>query len=214
MKRTQLVGFVVAALSILGTTTSSFSQTLKDFFSNSESPVVYLGIDFSKAKLLDAGNPSDIRDRTYPAINQLILNEPKKYDLSAAFLKSKMESDLGPVTKSNSSANLNEILSTNSADYSRFKEADISAIIKGLDLSGKKGIGLLFVMESMSKINKAAAMWVTIIDIKTKKVLLTERMEGKAVGFSVRNYWAGTVKSVLDAIEKQKYKEWKLKYGS
>jgi hypothetical protein len=214
MKRTQLLGFVIAALSILGSSTMSFSQTLKDFFSNSETPVVYLGIDFSKAKLLDAGNPTDIRDRLYASINQLIINEPKKYDLKSAFLKSNIETDLGPVGKTNITANLNDILSTNSADYNRFKEADISSIVKKLDLSGKKGIGVLFVMEAMSKVNKAAAIWVTFIDINTKKTLLTERLEGKAAGIGFRNYWAAPVKNVIDLIEKQKYKEWKLKYGS
>ena len=48
---------------------------------------------------------------------------------------------------------------------------------------GKKGIGILFVMEAMSKREKAAAIWVTLIDMKTKKVLLTERIEGKAARY-------------------------------
>jgi hypothetical protein len=66
----------------------------------------------------------------------------------------------------------------------------------------------------MSKSDKGAAMWVTLIDMKAKKVLMTERLEGKtSMGFGFRNYWAIPVHSVLEEIEKKKYKEWKAKYG-
>jgi hypothetical protein len=214
MKRMQIPGLVMAAFLLLINVVSSFAQTLKDVFSNSETPVLYLGIDFSKAKLIDAGNPSDIRDRLYGSINQVVITEPKKYDLKKALLKTNIESDLGPVSAHNATANLNEILSTNSADFNRFKESDIAAIVKGLNLSGKKGVGFLFVVEAMNKISKSESVWVTFIDMSTKKVLLTERMEGKAGGIAFRNYWVSPIKDIIDDIEKKKYKEWKLKYGS
>ena len=68
------------------------------------------------------------------------------------------------------------------ADFNRFKENDITSMVNNLDLSGKKGIGLLFVMEAMRKIkkNSGIAIWVTLVDMKTKKVLMTERMESEA----------------------------------
>ena len=44
---------------------------------------------------------------------------------------------------------------------------------------------------------------------------MTERMESEAIGgFGFRNYWASAIKKLIDNIEKKKYKEWKLKYGS
>lgn len=205
----------VALLFFVGSTANA--QGLKSVFSDSQFPIVYLGIDFTKAKLLDNGNPNDIRDRLYSSINQLIVNEPKKFDLNAAFRKGNVEHDLAAVTKNYANINLNDIISTNSGDYNRLKEADIAAVVKNLDLSGKEGVGFLFVMEAMKKIDKKgeAAIWVTFIDMKTKKVLMTERIESKAsmaIGF--RNYWASTIKRLIDDIQDKKYNEWKSKYSS
>ena len=74
-------------------------------------------------------------------------------------------------------------------------------------------MGLLFVVEAMSKSEKAAAVWVTLIDIKSKKVLMTERIESKtSMAFGFRNYWASSIKNLIETIEKKKYKEWKGKY--
>ena len=217
MNRTFKLNRLIATLLICALAQAGFSQTLKDVFTNSESPIVYLGIDFSKAKLLGDGNPDEIRNNLYRSINQLIIYEPKKYDLSGAFHKGTIDNDINPVAKKNEKANINEILSTNSSDFNRFKESDISSMVKDLDLSGKKGIGLLFVMEAMRKVDKKgdAAVWVTLLDMGTKKVLMTERIESKAsmaIGF--RNYWASTIRNLIETIEKNKYKEWKSKYSS
>jgi hypothetical protein len=121
------------------------------------------------------------------------------------------------VNKNIAKANINDIISTNPADFNRFKETDIAAMVKALDLSGKVGIGLVFIMEAMRKVDKKgdAAIWVTLIDMKTKKVLMTERLESKAAGgFGFRNYWASTIKDLIDDIDKKKYNEWRTKYGS
>jgi len=217
MKQTIKLNWFVAVLLFCSASFSSFSQTLKEVFSNSASPLTYLGIDFSKARLLDDGDPSKIRDQYYASINDVIIKEPKKYDLKGAFNKDSIGNDFSAVTKNNAKANVNEILSSNSADFNRFKASDITSMVNDLDLSGKQGVGLLFVMEAMRKIekNSGAAIWVTLVDMKTKKILMTERIESKVIaGIGFRNYWASTIKNLIDNIEKQKYQEWKLKYGS
>ncbi len=216
MKQMQKISRLFVLILLLGTSTQSFSQTLKEVFNDSESPLTYLGIDFSKARLLDIGNADDIRNRLYGSINDLIVLEPKKFDLKGAFRKSNIGHDFSAVIKNNGKANINDILSTNSADFDRFKESDIAAMVKALDLSGKNGVGLLFVMEAMRKIDKKgdAAIWVTLVDMKTKKVLMTERIITKATGIGFRNYWASTIKEVIEEVDKKKYKEWRTKYGS
>lgn len=216
MKRTLKFALIVTVLSL--TMNNLFAQTLKDVFTNSETPIFYLGIDFTQARLIDdaTANEIDIRDRQYTAINDVIVNEPKKYDLAEAFHKSYIDHDLGLVAKRNEKANAEAIKSSNTADYHRFKEDDVSKLVSGFDFSGKTGVGLLFVVEAMSKSQKAAAIWVTLVDMKSKKVLMTERMEGnvgKFGGFGFKNYWAGPFKDVIDEIHKKKYSEWKSKYG-
>lgn len=215
MKRVNKLTSLVAFLFLLGTTQPLFAQSLKEVFNSPETPVFYLGVDFTLARLIDAPEvASDIRDRQYPAINDLIVNESKKYDLAGAFHKSNIEHDLGLVAKRNAKINTEEIKSTNSADYNRLKEEDITKLVKGFDFEGKKGVGLLLVIDGMSKGKKGEGIWVTLIDMAAKKVLMTERMEGKTgMAFGFRNYWATPIRDVINDIEKKKYKEWKSKYG-
>lgn len=192
------------------------AQTLKDFFGSDQTTALYLGIDFTKAKLIDdpKSDATEIRDRQFDGINALIVTETKKFDLNAAFHKSNIDHDLGFVNKRNEKADADQLMSTNTADFHRLKEDDINSLVKGFDFGDKKGIGILFVMEAMSKSGKAAAIWVTFVDMKSKKVLFTERLEekiGMAIGF--RNMWANSIKKLLDEIEGDKYKEWKKKFA-
>ncbi|MEO6718793.1 MAG: hypothetical protein ABIN67_00465 [Ferruginibacter sp.] len=216
MKRTNKLSWLMAFLFFCGAMQTSSAQTAKDVFNSSETPVFYLGVDFTLAKLIDAPEMAlDVRDRHYPAINYLIVNEPKKYDLAAAFHKSNIDHDLAMVDKRNAKINAEDIKSTNSADYNRLTEADITKLVKSWDFASKKGVGLMIVVEGMSKARKGASMWVTLVDMGSKKVLMTERMEGKtSIGFGFRNYWSNPIKDVIGDIEKKKYNDWKSKYGS
>lgn len=61
----------------------------------------------------------------------------------------------------------------------------------------------------MRKIDKKgdAAIWVTPIDMKAKKVYMKVRIVSKrkmAIGF--RNYWAATINNLLDDLQYEKYK--------
>jgi len=218
MKRFSKLNWLFAALLFCSISQSVFSQTLNEFFNNSELHLTYLGIDYTKAKLINdpAANTFDIRNRLYTSINNLIVTESKKYDISAAFRKSNFSSDLTAVKAKNEKINAEDITSNNSEDFNRLKESDISAVAKGLSLSGKTGIGLLFVVEGMKKAGAGgeASVWVVLMDLKSKKVLMTERFETKAKGFGFRNLWASPIKNIIDMVEKSKYKEWKEKNGT
>ncbi|MDO9372881.1 MAG: hypothetical protein Q7T76_00620 [Ferruginibacter sp.] len=214
MRLTKLA-WLFACFILFSASLSVSAQSLKEVFSSSETPIFYLGVDFTLARAIDAPEPTmDMRDRHFPAINYLIINEPKKYDLPAAFHKSAMEHDLGIVEKRNAKINTEEIKTSNTADFSRLQEADIKKLVSGWDFGGKKGVGLLIVVEAMSKAQKGASMWVTLVDMGAKKLLMTERMIGKtSIGFGFRNYWANPIRDVIEQVEKRKYSEWKSKYG-
>ncbi|HMH32262.1 MAG TPA: hypothetical protein VK543_04485 [Puia sp.] len=218
MKRAKpLSRFIFLSACLLAFQFPMQAQTLKEFFNDSNVPLFYLGIDFTRARLIDdaTANEQDIVARQYTGINELVITEAKKFDVKGAFHRNNVDHDLGYVNKRNESANAAAIKSTSSGDFHRLKEDSIAALVRGYDFGGKKGIGLLIVMEAMSKSEKAAAAWVTLIDMGSKKVLLTERIESKSsMSFGFRNYWATTVKNLLETIEKKKYNEWKAKYGA
>lgn len=188
------------------------AQTLSEVLNNTETPIFYYGIDFTKARLMGDpnANPRDIVERQFAGINALIINEYKKYDVAKAFRRTELANDLSYTDKRNEKVDPDQLLSTNSDDFNRLSEKDIQTLISGFNGGSKTGTGLVFVVEGMSKTKKALSLWVTLFDIKTRKVLMTKRMEGAlGSGFSFRNYWATGFKKIIDQIEKSEYKKWK-----
>jgi hypothetical protein len=193
----------------------SNAQDTKKVFA-SDVPIVYLGIDFTPVKVINdvATTPTDIKNRHFEGINQVVIAETKKYDWQKALDKSNLSNDLSIVSARNEKVDETKISSTSTADESRLKADDIKKIISNYNFDGKKGVGLVLIMEALSKTSENGAMWVTFIDMNSKKVLLTERMVGKAQGFGFRNFYAYTVYKVIQDIKKNKLSEWRSKYGS
>jgi hypothetical protein len=202
-----LVGAVLPTVGII-------AQTTKDIFL-SETPITYIGIDFSKAKLIGdaAADAYDIKNHLYSAMNQVVVNEPKKYDLNKALSKTTVTPFIDISEAVNSKSVMDSIKSSDKADFQRFSAATIDKMIQGYDFKGKTGIGLVFIMEAMSKPEEKGAIWVTFVNMSTHKVLLTERMLGDAGGFGFRNYWVHTVLDVIEEIGKKKYKQWSATYN-
>ncbi len=229
MKRTQKLSWLFAFVFFFGTSTQIFSQTIKDFFSNTSTPLTYLGIDYTKNKLINdpEGNASDIKGRLYNSMNEVVVNEmDKNYNIAKAFDRSAgISTDIKAVTERNEKINASDIMSSNIGDFNRLTGSDIAGCVKALDLKGKEGVGLVFIMEGMKKGEKTiegkktiqeksfGSVWVTLIDMKTKKVLMTERMEQEAAGFGFRNFWVSIIKKSLVEIDKKAYESWKNKYG-
>jgi len=204
--------FSIVAIAIVALTPGAYAQTAKEIFNSTETPVTYLGIDFTQARLInDAGaSATDLKEKHFPGINQVVVNEPKKYDLAKAF-KKPITNDISVTEKANATIDADKIKSSSSSDENRLDAATIQKVVNQYDLGGKKGVGLVFIMEGLNKPGAKGSMYVTFIDMATRKVIFTERMAGKAGGFGYKNYWAKSVFEVLEDIEKLKYKEWKSK---
>lgn len=219
MKQTQKLSWLFALVMFFAGSTTSFSQTIKDFFSNTSTPLTYLGIDYTKNKLINdpGGNASDIKGRLYNSMNDVVVTEMgKNYNIAGAFSRSGgVSTEITAVTERNDKISAADIMSSSAADFNRLTETDIANCVKALNLKGKEGIGLVFIMEGMKKEEKKSygSVWVTLIDMKTKKVLMAERMEQEAAGFGFRNFWVSIIKKSLIEIDKKKYKVWKSTYG-
>ena len=203
MKRTQKLSLLLAIVLLLGAVTQSFAQTIKDFFNNNSTQLTYLGIDYYKNRLINdpGSNPSDIQSRIYGAMNDVVVNEMgKNYKVAEAFDRSSgVNSDISAVTTRNGKISSKEINSSNEADFNRLTESDINAEVKALGLKSGDGVGVVFIMEGMKKVDKKSygSVWVTLVDMKTRKVIMTERMEQEAAGFGFRNFWVSIIKKSL-----------------
>ncbi len=219
MKWTKKLNWLMTVAFVLGISTQSFSQSIKDFFNNNSIQLTYLGIDYYKNKLINdpGSNENDIKNRLYASMNDVVVNEmDKNYKIGSAFNRSgNISVDIAAVTARNEKIKANDINSSNEADFNRLSEADIAAEVKAIGIKSSDGVGLVFIMEGMKKEEKKSygAVWVTLVDLKTKKVLMTERMEQEAAGFGFRNFWVSIVKKSLVEIDKKKYKAWKNQYS-
>jgi hypothetical protein len=195
------------SLSFLG----SRAQTLKDFFTNEATKTVWLGLDFSQTRWInDPGStPQVMAQNVLPAINNLVVTEVKRYNVGEAFHHVNIDHDFTGVERNYANLVVDSLHSNNPADATRLKEADIRQVVSHLDMGGHTGIGVMLVVEGLDKTGKRVTAWATIVDMGTRKVLLTERVEGKVgSGFGERNYWAGGIRSVLETIKDDLYKVW------
>ena len=210
--KTTLIFSVLLTLFSIGSIQAQ-TPTPKDIF-GTDSPVTWLGVDFSNSRLIGdtAISLADLATK-FESINNVTVNEPKKYDIGTAMKKTHITNDLSVVKEPNDKTDASKFLSSKDADFTRFKEADISKIVSGYNFKGKTGVGLVFIAEGLSKRQEKASMYVTFVDMKTNKVIYAERMEGKASGFGYRNYWVRPVYEIINEIKKRKNEEWVQKFS-
>ncbi|MDQ1265057.1 MAG: hypothetical protein QG635_207 [Bacteroidota bacterium] len=163
--------------------------------------ITWLGLDYSHVKFFGESidNPVEVKQKYFKSWNDLILNEQKKYNLQECLRKSTIKYDLTVVTKGNDKANPAEL--TTMETYSISNET-VESIIKGYELAGKTGMGLVFIMECMNKPDKSGSMLVVFFDMESKNIIFVRRMSGKPGGIGFRNYWASTYYNVLKDIGK------------
>ena len=78
----------------------------------------------------------------------------------------------------------------------------ISDMVKKYRLKTKDGLGLVFIYERASMLDKQGCVWPTWFDAKTKTVTKTERMCIKPGGLGFRNYWLRPVADIADEMVK------------
>ena len=174
--------------------------------------ITWYGLDFSNVKLIGSEgftDPYAIKNRFFNSWNNLTITETEKYDIAGFFHKSSVENDLSIIKERNQLPDPDELVIN--TDYS-FGEDEVIKIISEYDITGKEGIGLVFIMESFNKNEELGSMWVSFFDIETKEVLLSKKMNGKPGGFGIRNYWAKSFYNVMKNVGKKEWKAWEKQY--
>jgi len=194
------------------------AQDAKDLFQKSDQEIIWLGVDFSHVKLIGtfaqffgAGEkgPEQIRDIYFPAWNKLILDERSKYDIKGMFRKEHIMYETNMITEINSKCDIENLETQNAPNYSL---EEIQGFMENYNLPTNSGIGLLFIAESLSKSDEEACFHFVAIRNADKKILIHERLKGKPSGFGLRNYWAGSIYSIIKDIKGNRYQAWKSVY--
>lgn len=137
---TLLRNMIMVALVLFCQTLSA--QTLKDFFNSPDVSLTYLGIDFTRAKVLNeiTVNAGDIKDRQYPGMNNVVVSEKeaKKWDMAKFFSRNQaVANDISEVTEKNAKIDEDKIME-NSADELRLNKSSIESIVKGYSFFWQK----------------------------------------------------------------------------
>lgn len=192
--------------SILG-----YAQISKEGVFNPAQELTFLGVDYSKAQFVGpvtgwgeetTKSPAEIRDTYFLNWNNQIEKEPNNFKFAEATNRKSVNIRCRTVAKSNESAGTKHLFVDKESDVHELDAKDISSIVKSYTCSDK-GIGMVFICEQMNKNLDQAIYWVTFIDMSSNKVLFTKKVFGKAGGFGFRNYWLGSIKSVLKQMKKE-----------
>jgi hypothetical protein len=162
-----------------------------------EKNITWYGVDFTLARFtLVTEDPAAIVSTSLKAINTLILTETEKYDLKKFFSKTEVTPDVDMVNERNSKIDPTLLVVP---DKYTITPEDVNKLISSYDTKGKTGTGLVFVAENLNKVDQTGSFYVVFFDMASKEIIDSERKVGKATGIGFRNYWTGSVLSVMKA---------------
>lgn len=198
----------IVLLSILFLTAfKSYSQKIEDLFTDSDTKVTWLGIDFSHVKLIGEFNDiPEVKNTYFDAWNQLILNEYNKYDIGAMLRHDNIKFEIESIKRVNDSTNIKELEAVNEPDYT---VEQLEQFVSNIDFSATEGIGVLFIAESLNKTRGNARYHCLIINLTNNNIMLVDTINAAPGGFGFRNYWARSYYNTMNEIRDKKYKSWK-----
>ena len=180
-------------LLFLATSMICFGQN-KNFLKEVES-INFYGVDYSAAKVFGAAETPAQFKVAFDGINRLFITEAKKYDVSKKLKVRVNEISLDAVNQVNEAIDPQELMTTN-ASY-MLSEDQIKQIVNALPTQKKPGIGLVIIAKLLNKAEAYGSYQVVFFNTETKEIIQDWATGGKARGFGLRNYWAGSIHKVI-----------------
>ncbi len=171
---------------------------------NDEAVICY-GIDYTEAKVYGAAESVEQFAQAFVGINKLLLTEREKYDMSY-ITGTSVTVELQPILSKFDEADYEGLLVNNTSNVV-VPELDYAAIVAGYDIEQTYGRGLVLIAKVLDKYSAEATYQIVEFDIATMAVLSSREYTGKARGFGLRNYWAGSVYDIIKdfAYDKSRY---------
>lgn len=157
--------------------------------------IKFYGVDYSQAKVFGAEETPQQFIVAFRRINELFITESKKYDVGKQLKKKVTEISLDAVNQVNEAIDPEELMTTK-REYMLTKE-QIQAAVQALPISPSEGVGMVFVAQFLDKPNNRGTYEVVFFNTETKEIIEEWITDGKARGFGLRNYWAGSIYQAL-----------------
>jgi len=173
-----------------------------------EDSLVWFGLNFSKTKLIGTSeNFTDIHKIStyyFAEWNSLFIREKDKYNLKINYNKEFVLNHINFSVKQSLTNDTNTILSLDPYEIER---DTIDMIIKTYPNVSEANLGLVYIIETLDKLNGIVTAWVVFFDIRTKQILIAEKVKGDVGGFGFRNYYARGFYNIL-IYSGKKIKKW------
>lgn len=185
----KLITFLLLATSVV-----CFGQK-KDFLKE-VSGISFYGVDYSAAKVFGASETPVEFKIAFTRINQLFISEAKKYDVGKKLKVKVNQISLNAVDKVNGDIDPEQLMTTRQ-DYTLSAE-DIKRVVDALPIQPEPGIGMVIVAKLLNKAEAYGSYQVVFFDTETKEIIEDWATGGRARGFGLRNYWAGSIHKVIN----------------
>lgn len=174
---------------LLATSVACFGQT-KDFLKDVSS-INFYGVDYSSVKVFGASETPAEFKAAFAKINQLFISEAKKYDVGKALKTEVSAISLDAVNKVNAEIEPSRLMTANTS-FTLNKE-EVERAVEALPIQQEPGIGLVIIAEFLDKAKAYGSYQAVFFHTETKEIISNYALGGKARGFGLRNYWAGSI---------------------
>ncbi|MDR2883329.1 MAG: hypothetical protein LBU98_06100 [Alistipes sp.] len=157
----------------------------------------YYGVDFSRTRVFGATETGYQFREVFGRINSLVIAEWSKYDPGKFLSVDITGRNISPTTRLNDDIDPAEVI-THSSEYA-ISPDQVADMVRRYELRESEGTGLVIVGEMLDKSTGMGSFLVVHFDVATREVLRSRGMVGKARGFGLRNYWAGSLYEALSA---------------
>ncbi len=191
-------------LAMIAFTLHSNAQDTKKVFGSPT--IVWYGVDFTQAKLIDFGeeSPHKIQEECFKPWNDMTID----LDMGKIFQKNAAYKDPNGILKEDLARETSNLKDSKETELTPEMIADrVKSIPQG---QKKDGLAVVFIVESFNKTSSAATVHVVFFDIKTREVLWSKKLSGKAGGGNTCKAWTAALKDIFNQIEKKEYKAWKI----
>jgi hypothetical protein len=194
---TSLVAGLVIGIPAVGGTSSKLAQAL-----SSADAVVWAGLDYSLVRMVGPGDFQD-PDAIFPGMleswNSLYLAELLKK--TEAAVGKPLKVDVAGVSARNRTATSKQIIAAPGPEdgtvSTHIKAEDLTKLARNIKLESKQGVGLIFVVDRLVKMEQKGAVHIVFFDVASREILASQRKVYKAGGFGFRNYWFRVPKSAV-----------------
>lgn len=171
--------------------------------------VVWAGLDYSMVRMygtMDFREPEQIIPQAFDSWNGLFLTELVFHEskrLQKAVGKPVI-SDAGGMAERNKLAKTDQVIRQDGmlTAETHITDEDLARAVREYTLTNTSGLGLVFIVDRLVKVEQKGAVYIVFFDVGTREVITKQRVIVRAAGFGFRNYWFRVVKDALRELKR------------